>query len=365
MLVSDTIVFTSGLYIYIRNLGLPERYKWVAFALCSHPGLTMVDYGHFQYNCVSLGLALWFFVLVGKGMNILSAVAFSLALNFKQMELYHALPVFFHLLWVSFQRRTFHEKLKMLVSIAAATSATFVAIWSPFLSSTSSALAVLTRVFPVNRGIFEDYVANFWCVINVPLKLKRRLESGTLALLCLALTVAVSLPASVHLLLRRTKHISHVLVCSVNVSLAFFLFSYHVHEKSILLPCLSVSLLSPFDPWPCFWFLFISHFSMLPLYIKDDIVLPAMSLAVLYLIMAYNSLPPRSRSTSRLVLLLWRLSLGSCLIVSAITLTCPQPKAYPYLWTLIVSVCSFGHFVVFLAYFLYVQFWCCPLRLQF
>ena len=33
------------------------------------------------------------------------------------------------------------------------------------------------------------------------------------------------------------------LICMLNCSLAFYLFSYQVHEKSILLPCLPAALL--------------------------------------------------------------------------------------------------------------------------
>ncbi len=44
-------------------------------------------------------------------------------------------------------------------------------------------------------------------------------------------------------------------------------------------------------------------------------------------------------------------------ILALLFLICPNPPAYPYLWTLLVSVWSFAHFSVFFAYFLYVQFW--------
>lgn len=51
-----------------------------------------------RYNGVSLGFALWGVLALGLGWEALGSMAFSLALNYKQMELYHALPFFCYLL---------------------------------------------------------------------------------------------------------------------------------------------------------------------------------------------------------------------------------------------------------------------------
>lgn len=63
-----------------------------------YPGQILIDNGHFQYNNVSLGLTVLAVVALLKDKRILGAVLFVLALNYKQMELYHALPFFFYLL---------------------------------------------------------------------------------------------------------------------------------------------------------------------------------------------------------------------------------------------------------------------------
>jgi len=47
---------------------------------------------------VSLGLTLWAIIGLASGHELWGAVAFTLALSYKQMELYHALPFFFYLL---------------------------------------------------------------------------------------------------------------------------------------------------------------------------------------------------------------------------------------------------------------------------
>ncbi|KAK4028452.1 hypothetical protein OUZ56_017738 [Daphnia magna] len=71
-----------------------------------------------------------------QGKNVLAAIAFSAALNFKQMELYHAILLFagFYLL-ASCQPKgsSLPSQLKNLVQIGAATVATFAIIWYPFL----------------------------------------------------------------------------------------------------------------------------------------------------------------------------------------------------------------------------------------
>lgn len=47
-----------------------------------------------------------------------------------------------------------------------------VLVWTPFVF-TGTAAQVLHRCFPVNRGLFEDKVASFWCSIDPIFKLKQ------------------------------------------------------------------------------------------------------------------------------------------------------------------------------------------------
>ena len=51
-----------------------------------------------RYNCVSLGFTLWAVVAMATNHELLGSVAFVLALNYKQMELYHSVPFFCYLL---------------------------------------------------------------------------------------------------------------------------------------------------------------------------------------------------------------------------------------------------------------------------
>ena len=51
-----------------------------------------------RYNNASLGFALWGIVALATGHDLLGSIGFVLALNYKQMELYHAMPFFCYLL---------------------------------------------------------------------------------------------------------------------------------------------------------------------------------------------------------------------------------------------------------------------------
>lgn len=51
--------------------------------------------------------------------------------------------------------------------------ATFAVCWAPFLATPGGGLQVLHRLVPVKRGLYEDYVANFWCVTSPLFKWRR------------------------------------------------------------------------------------------------------------------------------------------------------------------------------------------------
>lgn len=71
--------------------------------LALYPGQILIDNGHFQYNNVSLGLFVWAVRCTLKAHFVQASFWFSLALNYKQMELYHALPIFVYMLAKTFK----------------------------------------------------------------------------------------------------------------------------------------------------------------------------------------------------------------------------------------------------------------------
>ena len=62
--------------------------------------------------------------------------------------------------------------------------------------------AVLVRLVPLQRGLFEDYVANFWCATHTLVKWKRLLS---LPVRCALSFCVTDEPAQHHLLMLDLK----------------------------------------------------------------------------------------------------------------------------------------------------------------
>lgn len=384
VLVADLLIYIPAVVIYCFYLsdGTSKRKVSTAFCFLLYPGLILIDYGHFQYNGVSLGLALWGVVGLGLGWDVLASLAFTLALNYKQMELYHSLPFFCYLLGKCIKQGLTGHGLFLLVKIAATVLVTFALCWLPFLSEPSQALQVVHRIFPVGRGLFEDKVANTWCSLNVVIKIRTVLSTDTQLYLSLGMTLLAVLPSSIKLLTKPT--LWQFKLALVNSSLAFFLFSFQVHEKSILLPALPVCLLLNDLPLPAIWFLVASTFSMLPLFLKDGLLLPyaVASLAFLYLsthllsalercsedelrLGAYRRLTPACMVSPDMGRLLrWKfyvfVALMAALSVASVVLE--PPASLPDLFPVLVSAVSYVTFLGFLLYFNLVQLYEPPNR---
>lgn len=183
VLLVDALIYLPCVYVAIREvqrrLLIKSEQNLIAyFAAVIYPGQILIDNGHFQYNNVSLGVAMLSIGLLIKSRFNWGAVAFTLALHYKQMELYHSLPIFFYLLaqclpGLSSQTNLkFSQGLLRLIKIGATVIITTVVLYWPWLQRTEDIGQVLFRLFPIARGVFEDKVANFWCIVNVFHKIK-------------------------------------------------------------------------------------------------------------------------------------------------------------------------------------------------
>ena len=162
---------------------------------------------------------------------------------------------------------TLCARSKLFIRLGLVTVGTFVLAFLPFLPPFAPAVGILgpvSRIFPFARGLFEDKVANFWCASNVILKWRSWFSQPVLIKMSAALTAAGFLPSVTNLLLSGwkmfgTAHPSQSDKKEENVvstptlpvlpwamlssSMSFFLFSFQVHEKTILLPLLPLNLL--------------------------------------------------------------------------------------------------------------------------
>lgn len=178
VLLADILVYIPALLIcskcIMRQPGVKQSYQLLHLAIVLlYPGQILIDNGHFQYNNISLALSMLTVAALISHRPLLGCLLFSLALNYKQMVLYYALPVFVHLLRHCFETTNgWTEYLKRFASKGLVVAFVFGLLWLPWLSTPAAALQVLHRLFPLARGVFEDKVANVWCVINVAFPLK-------------------------------------------------------------------------------------------------------------------------------------------------------------------------------------------------
>lgn len=120
VIVADVLIYIPALVIACKvifekilkmNVQKSQGFFFVFLSIALfYPGQILIDNGHFQYNNISLGLTVFAIVAILTNRRILGAIFFVLALNYKQMELYHAMPFFCYLLANSFIDPESHKK---------------------------------------------------------------------------------------------------------------------------------------------------------------------------------------------------------------------------------------------------------------
>lgn len=366
VIIADLLVFYFPVILYWHTVSRPVKLRDKAIAASLtllYPGLVLVDHGHFQYNCVSLGFALWGIVLLIRGSNLYGAFFFTLALHYKQMSLYYALPFFCYLLGLCLQY-PFRLRIIKIFELGAVVILTSALCWLPFLTDMESSAQVLKRLFPLDRGLYEDKVANVWCSLSVLIKLKEMFSPSSLATISGIATLVAVLPSSIHLVKHPTLH--YFRLALVNSSLAFFLFSFQVHEKSILLVALPVMLLLEEYPLSSTWFVCISTFSLIPLLAKDGLIIAVFATTVLFLVgvfRAYGNLGlSLTKSETLIKTSAFFLSLLGCVLLAVGMFTIKQPARYPHIHILLNSMYSCVHFICFALYFNKLQITEAPMK---
>ncbi|KAF8333559.1 glucosyltransferase [Cantharellus anzutake] len=277
----DIIIYSPSIWCFSRCWlkARSQRSQTIAMlTLLLQPALLLVDHGHFQYNSIMLGLCIISFNLFHEGHDILGAVVFTLALTFKQMALYYS-PAIFAYLFGKCIYLGGKSGLSLFLALGITSLTTLCLLFSPFLRSPFPVLFLesIHRIFPISRGLFEDKVANFWCASNILMKWRERSWiKGRLPLFATILTTLGFLPSMLHMLylswmlrprlasnegctgspgstnsirnlfrMRRPAAPTIILLPYVlgNCAFSFFLFSFQVHEKSILLPLLPFTLM--------------------------------------------------------------------------------------------------------------------------
>ena len=283
VIVSEYLVYIPAAVIFVRRLSkLQGVNTWTAAialtAILMQPGTILIDHVHFQYNTVMLGLVMASMSSILAGRYMWSCVFFVLALGFKQMALYYAPAMFAYLLGVCLSPRI---NIPRFLGIAVVTVASFAILLLPIflgaiydarrgivarpeLFGNAAPLPIFTqysfkidphawyypliqqtaqiiyRVFPFARGLFEDKVANFWCALNVLIKL-RNYPTEILQRASLLATLAAIIPPCFIIFAKPRKEL--LPLAFATTAWAFFLFSFQVHEKSVLLPLMPMTAL--------------------------------------------------------------------------------------------------------------------------
>ncbi|KAH7064520.1 dolichyl pyrophosphate Man9GlcNAc2 alpha-1,3-glucosyltransferas-like protein [Macrophomina phaseolina] len=337
--VSEYLVYIPAVVVCLRRYArLQEVNTWeysiALVAMLMQPGSILIDHGHFQYNTVMLGLVLASMSSMIAGRFLWSCVFFVGALGFKQMALFYAPAVFAYLLGVCFSPRI---NIPRFLGISLVTVASFAVLFTPLMAGALydwyRALPVqglpppplllkfpvsvpekswyypmvvvlaqsVHRVFPFARGLFEDKVANVWCAIHTFHKLNRY-PGEKLQLGALALTGAHIFAPCMALLMKPRKELLPLAFAAT--SWGFFLFSYQVHEKNVLLPLLPMTLLlgsrSGMLPSARAWVglaNMLGAWTMYPLLKRDELSMPYFVLTLLWAYLL--GLPPTSLSIFR------------------------------------------------------------------
>ncbi|PVV04504.1 hypothetical protein BB560_000996 [Smittium megazygosporum] len=232
-----------------------------------------------------------------------------------------------------------HFQISNLVKIGSSVLITSAIMLSPWISSTEQLYQIAFRVFPFARGLFEDKVANLWCVLSVVVKLKNIFSVDQLAKMAAGFTALAFLPSNLFMVfyLLKTKE-SH---------------EKKVHEKSILLAVLPISLLFVDEVFPCSIFVQVSIFSMYPLLQRDNLELQYFATLGMWIFItslfpfsymgSYGYLKVITSAVVSFFILLWHIAF------KVIT----PPSNLPHIFELSNATFSFGVFCLFYFYFSY------------
>ncbi|KAF2025818.1 ALG6, ALG8 glycosyltransferase [Setomelanomma holmii] len=336
VLVSEYLIYVPAIVIFLRRYsrlgGVNIWESSIALvAILMQPGTILVDHGHFQYNTVMLGFAVATLSSMVAGRPLWGCVFFVGALGFKQMALFYAPAVFAYLLGICLFPRI---NIVRFLAIALTTIAAFAVLYLPFLAGIAydvyqgvsfdmlplpplmESLPIqwdthawyypfvlelsqsVHRIFPFSRGLFEDKVANIWCSIHT----FHKLHHYPIELLQRSALVATSLailPPCLIILFKPKRQLLPLAFAAV--SWGFFLCSYQVHEKNVLLPLLPMTLLlSGKDgllPSTRAWVGFanmLGVWTMFPLLKRDELRVPYFVVTLLWAYLL--GLPPVSFS---------------------------------------------------------------------
>lgn len=146
---------------------------------------------------------------------------------------------------------------------------------------------------------------------------------------------------------------------------SLFVFKSAVHEKSILMPFLSATLLALKIPNHFNHLTYYALFSMFPLLCRDKLLLPYITLSFLFTVIYHSpgnhiTMQKTKASSSSFTtfpgyVFLRRTHFFISLVLHVIYLTIQPPQKYPFLFEALIMILCFSYFVMFALYTNYTQ----------
>ena len=328
VIISEYLVYIPAAIIFNRKLAQQRGVsKWESSialtAILMQPATILIDHAHFQYNTVMLGSVVASMSSLLSDRYMWTCVFFVSALCFKQMALYYAPTMFAYLIGVCLLPRL---RFGRFMGIVITTMLSFALMFAPllfgslydtyrgispyfdikdrevnplfstilpFIGSSSDLYSLLLqvtqsihRIFPFARGLFEDKVANVWCAIHTLHKLNTY-PIPLLQRISLLSTIVAILPACMTISTFPRKDLMPWAFASC--AWGFFLCSFQVHEKSVLLPLLPMTIMLGGDgglgvemrAWVG-WANMLAVWTLFPLLKRDELRVPYFVLSLLW-----------------------------------------------------------------------------------
>eukprot|EP01064_Diplonema_japonicum_P023255 TRINITY_DN33698_c0_g1_i1.p1 TRINITY_DN33698_c0_g1~~TRINITY_DN33698_c0_g1_i1.p1 ORF type:complete len:520 (+),score=68.21 TRINITY_DN33698_c0_g1_i1:75-1562(+) len=270
VIAGDVVLFLAA-HLALSPFVSPKTIWGAVTLIVFHPGFIIVDSIHFQYNNFLYGIMFLSFWFVSKRQYVFAGMAFTTLLCFKHIYLYMAPAYFIFLLKrYVFGNTARHPFLNLCVLATAVLSVVFMSFF-PFLTQLD---VVFKRLFPWGRGLCHAYWApNFYSLYNVAdIVLQKTLRITSDSPSCVNTKGLVDtyvegqdthavLPAITPKISIQITGVALTIVCikywskktparkdpsnlgevielawlCALCSAAFFTFSWHVHEKAILM----------------------------------------------------------------------------------------------------------------------------------
>ena len=361
-LFSDLVVFHIGLHFFCYKIFIKNKinknkkplylnYFIIQILILLNPLMIIIDHGHFQFNNVMHGFFVFAVYFLFSEKYVLAIIFLSLCVNFKQMGLYFALVFPFYVvrkLFFSEKKKNYFVSLLFIIIYGIITVLINGIIYYPWIKS-HKLKDVFNRIFPVKRGIFEDKVATFWCVLNVFIKLNKKFENNFLVKLSLLFTILnCILPiCAIFKANKVTKKIC--MQCFFIISLAFYLFSFHVHEKTIIVPFLAFLLNLPYMKKILPSFTLIGMLSLFPLLQRENQIVPYyLTNLIFYLFAKFgNKLLAKKKEKNEKKYIYFIIEIAIFIIMilyHAIEYMIPPPEKYPWFYPMINAMFCFSFF---------------------